>query len=298
MAANSVVPMTLPNKQCDEAICEELGSLPPEPVESSFYNHYSKNIFDVHRRASREEGESRRMHDQRRVSTVVLAVLVASNLAIPMAGLVRSYAQLVIALSNWPGMFSGRTVLQVIGSGSPHGPYNDYAKVDDVLSLTNVVTCPGYAPGAGSLNRFDSEVITEMGPPWTQVWKTGYTTQDVIAVGGPVVSGVNRMYNTLTKSPCMWDSADWSILCKDGSRYGDPNGRHGYIAVFTDGNRPVLIVSGYSAYVTRGLGVILRNPSTYSSILQGQAVVVKLIDSNGNGIFELNETVEILKILQ
>jgi len=197
-------------------------------------------------------------------------------------------------LNRWPSLFAGRAVLQVIGSGTSHGPYNDYAKVGDTVALVDVVGAPGYAPGAGTLTRFDTEVITETGPPWAWSWKTGYTTQDVIAVGGPVVSGVNRMYNSLSKAPCTWDDSTWEIVCKDGSRYSDPSGRHGYIAVFTDGGRVILVVSGYSAFVTRGLGVILRNPTMYSSILKGQAAIVKLTDSNGNGVFELGETVELI----
>jgi len=204
---------------------------------------------------------------------------------------------LAMDLTNWPGLFSGRAVLQVIGSGTRHGPFNDYAKVADTLALVDVVGAPGYAPGTGTLTRLDTEVITETGPPWSWSWKTEYTTQDVIAVGGPVVSSLHRMSNTLSKALCMWDESTWEIVCKDGSRYKDPLRCHGYIAVFTDGNRIVLIVSGYSAFVTRGLGLILRNPSAYSSLLQGQAVIMRLIDNNGNGIFELGETVEVIHIV-
>jgi len=209
-----------------------------------------------------------------------------------------SITMIALGLTNWPGLFTGRAVLQVIGSGAPHGPYNDYAKVDDTLAIVDVVGAPGYSPGAGTLTRFDTEVITETGPPWAWSWKTGYTTQDVIGVGGPVVSSLHRMYNTLSIAPCIWDYATWEIICKDGSRFSDPGGRHGYIALFTDGDRRILMVSGYSAFVTRGLGVMLRNPTVYSSILQGQAVIVKLTDNNGNGIWEVGESVEVLKTVR
>jgi len=112
-----------------------------------------------------------------------------------------------------------------------------------------------------------------------------------------VVSSLHRLYSGLAEAPCGWDMnshTPWDIVCIDGARYSDrPGGRHGYVALFADGSRRILVASGWSAFVTRGLGVILGNP-LYFTFLQGRAIIVRLTDTNGNGIWELGEEVELI----
>jgi len=204
------------------------------------------------------------------------------------------------SLSNWPGMFAGRNVLHVVGDSVNHGAYNIGAASADNLALTDIVTAAGYSP-ASSLSRMDTDIMNY--PSLT--YKTGYTTQDVISAGGPVVNTLMFKYSTGTYStpsfptaPCWFDQATWNIVTATGNSYNDPEGRHAMITLYQDGTRLILLAEGFKAYGTRAAGVILKNYAAHTDLLQGACAVFIPSDSDLDGIWEQGEGIQVLEVVK
>jgi len=160
----------------------------------------------------------------------------------------------------------------------------------DTLASIDVATVVG--PIAGTSSQLDTEV---MNPDLT--WKQGYTTHDVIAAGGPVVCMVNCKYDG-PMAGAWFDASTWEIVTATSHRYSDPEGRHTFIALVKDGNRLVLIASGFTAYGTRAAGIMLKNYAQHAYLLKGTAVVFIPIDSDGDGFWEEGEEIQILEQVQ
>jgi hypothetical protein len=199
-----------------------------------------------------------------------------------------------VTLNNFPTVFNGRTVLTCVGANTPHGFFNDGAKTSDVLAVVDINICI----------QMDSTAIMESGRLDTEIlgwpnleWSQGYTTQDVVSVGGPVVSIFHHKYNDPIIAGAWWDYNTWEIVTATEGRYWDPNGRHCYIALISDEDRIMLLCSGYSADATRDIGFILKDYESYPSLLQGRACVFIPNDFNGDGDFLDPNELEILEIV-
>jgi len=78
-------------------------------------------------------------------------------------------------LLNWPDVFSGRSILHVVGATAGHGPFGIGAATADVLAMVDMVMAEGYNPASWK-SILDTEAINEAGPPWAQSWKPAYAT--------------------------------------------------------------------------------------------------------------------------
>jgi len=221
---------------------------------------------------------------------LILFMMVCCAVAMP-------NAQALASLDGWTNIYSGRTVIFVIGDSVPHGPWNIGASAADSIAAVDIASV--MPADATTLTRLDTEVINEWygGFPaiWHYDWKSGYTTQDIIMVGGPVVNSAFRKYNYLNaySGPmCKWNYNTWAIQCSDG--YSTTLANRAFIAFALDGSRQLLLVTGYTAFGTRAAGVILKYAYLYPSLMRGYCVVFVPIDNDGDGIFEVGESVLLL----
>ncbi len=204
------------------------------------------------------------------------------------------YASPLLSLQQWPGMFASRSVLEIAGDSAPHGCYGVGAASADNLALADMASV---VPGSATTQtRLDTEVMNFPG----LTYKTGFTTQDVISPGGPVVNLIHCKYSRGDFAPAAawFDPATFNIVTATGHSFSDPQGRHTMIVTFQDGPRQVLLAEGFKAYGTRAAAVILKNFASHTNLLQGSAVVFIPVDSNGNGFWEEGEGIQILEIVQ
>jgi hypothetical protein len=197
-------------------------------------------------------------------------------------------------LENYPTLFNGRTVIPSVGSHVPHGPFNNGAKTGDALGIVDVTL--GLTMGSTATvesGRLDTELLTWPG----LTWQPGYMTQDVVSVGGPVVSLVHHKNNDPLLAEAWWDYNSWEIVTTTGGRYSDPGGRHSYITLIDDGGRYIMLGSGYTAAATRDVCKIIRNYNDYPTLLQGRACVFIPNDLNSDGDCLDPDELEILEII-
>jgi len=204
--------------------------------------------------------------------------------------------------ANWYTLFNGRTVLPVVGDSAAHGDFNIGAVTIDIIGLIDIAL--GVANGATGegipSSRLDTEVL-DHGAGHVITYRAGYTTQDMISAGGPVVNILFEHYNRAPNlAPMYWDMTTpvpWPIINGQTAMPYANNGMAGFITALDDGGRRIFLVSGWTGAVTRGLSRILRaaqeNPTGAEAQLLGGSqggLGLTCTDSDGDGhLCETNE---------
>ncbi|MEM0485230.1 MAG: hypothetical protein QW434_11120 [Pyrobaculum sp.] len=180
----------------------------------------------------------------------------------------------------------------IYGDTAPHGVFNGGAGVIDVAGGTILAGEVGRATGEGVGSLLDVWVVSRPYNVSSISW--GSLPKYVISVGGPLVNMFTYALNPTDRVgygglPFYFDTRRWLIVDgRDGSTYGPG---HFVAAMLYVMGRYVLLVWGYGGLDTYAAAVWLAT----AKLPPNQAVLVRWVDSNNNGVPDGRDAYQIVK---
>jgi hypothetical protein len=191
-------------------------------------------------------------------------------------------------LGQFPFFFADKTVQPV---APKLGWTIDKPALDDVTSALS-----GVPDASVSAVKNDTDVMDS-----SLNWNSGYTTQYIITVGGPVNNNVSKKYNN-SQALVYFNVTDSSFRTSTGHKYVNPNENSGqwlaFVSLFPDPFYPtrwIMLVTGRTGNGTKAAGTLLKNYQNHKSLLTGYAVVLNFTDTDHDNVWEEDEGVVALE---
>jgi len=200
-------------------------------------------------------------------------------------------------LSNYTSSFIHNDTLNalfVLGDSNPHGKYNWGSMVNDLIGSISLATKLGQLSNNGySEQSLDTNIASYSNNQVTIDWNK--ISKNVIAIGGPGVNLITYYYDNNRALPFYleWDNIPYihSSLTNNNYRF-TANTDYAIIGLINDNNKDILIAWGLTDKGTVAATQLLARYENYISILNTNAIIIKWIDSNNNGIVDINDSIE------
>ena len=202
-------------------------------------------------------------------------------------------------LSNYPEPFVSDGVLNVtfiIGDSTPHGFYGIGAITMDVGGAIAIASRLGVeattgAAGWGLDTWYAEWTGSDVVVDWSEV-----PASNVIYAGGPGVNMFAWMFEGFGGCPfyaVLIDGVPYLHSELTDQNYGSGEGYdHALIALHYYQGRWHLLAWGLTANGTAAASQVLQYYEQYSSVLEGRAVILRWEDTNGNGVVDLEDSIE------
>ncbi len=206
-------------------------------------------------------------------------------------------SRLELDLSNFTDSFIKNGELDVtfiLGDSNRHGPYGWGAMVNDLVGSIGLATKLGQLSSSGySVSLLDTTVAVYSNNGISIDWNA--LQNNIIVVGGPAVNLITYYYdvNRIIPFNLVWHNGIPYIHSSLTNReYTFTNSEdYAVISLIRDNNKDILIVWGLTHKGTSAALQLLQfYDSIYTNILEGNAMIIKWSDTNGNNRVDIDDT--------